>query len=254
MTRLLHARTIDLLKGAESSGAFREQQRWVAAALATSVVLTVGAGILVPAAFGFDLRAIAHPGSLVDKGLGTAQLLRWGALLDMVSYLPLAPVVVYVHLRLRNRNPALVTLMTSGGLAYVLIGSIAGVLLASVGPPLIEGYAAASTAGREAARVALESLGNSTAVGLWGILELIPLGAWFIGIGWLVWNEWRRFAALSVLVGLALLAASLRTALTGRSLVNVEGPLDLLILGGTGLIFAWEIWLAARLWWFRPTG
>ena len=248
MTCLLEARTLRQVQQAGTLNPFGERERLVAAALATSVVLTLGAGILVPAAFAFDIGALAHPGSIVDKGPGVAHLLRWAALLDMVSYFPLAPVVVYVHHRLRSRNPALLTLLTAGGLAYVLIGSLAGVLLASVGPPLIEGYATASGAGREAARLLLEALGNSTLVGLWGILELIPLGLWFIGVGWLVWTEWRRFAALSVLVGVALLAASLRTALTGRSLVDIGGPLDFVILGASGLIFVWEIWLGVQLW------
>ncbi len=220
----------------------------MAAALATSVVLTIGAGVLVPAAFGFDIKALAHPGSIVNRGSDVARLLRWGALLDMVSYFPMAGVVVYVHHRLRDRNPPLITLLSAGGLAYVLIGSIAGVLLASVGPPLIEGYAAASAAGREAARVSLESLGNGVFVGLWGTLELIPIGLWFVGVGLLLWSEWRRFAALSILVGAGLLAAGLRTGLTGRTFVDLDGPLDLVIAGAAGLEFAWQIWLAVRLW------
>ena len=195
---------------------FGERQRLVAAALAVSVGLTIGAGILVPAAFGFDIGALTHPGSIVDGGQGVADLLRWGALLDMVSYFPMAVVVVYVHYELRDRNPLLVTMLTACGLAYVLIGSIAGVLLASVGPPLIEGYGAASMAGREAARVSLDSLGNATLVGLWGTLELIAIGVWFIGVGWLLRGDWRPFAALSVSVGIGTLAASLRTGLTGR--------------------------------------
>lgn len=248
MTRPSLARTIGRVTSAESTQLFGERRPLVAAALVTSMVLTIGAGILLPAAFGFDTKALAHPGLLVDKGQSVAHLLRWGALLDMISYFPLAPVVVYVHHRLRDRNRALVTLLTVGGLAYVLIGSIGGVVLASAGPPLIEGYAAASASGREAARVALETLGNGVLIGLWGTLELIPLGMWFIGVGWLLWSEWRRFAALSILVGVGMLAASLRTALTGRSLVDVGGPLDLVILAGTGLLFAWETWLALQLW------
>ena len=232
----------------ETAHPFSERQRYVAAALATSVVLTIGAGLLLPAAYGFDIGALAHPGSIVDGGPGVAQMLRWGALLDMVSYFPMAVVVVYVHYQLRDRNPLLVTLLTACGLAYVLIGSIAVVLLASVGPPLIEGYAAASIAGREAARVSLESLGNATIVGLWGTLELIAIGVWFIGLGWLLWSDWRRFAALSILAGVGALASSLRTGLTGRTIVDIDGPLDLAILGAAGCLVVWEIWLALRLW------
>jgi hypothetical protein len=225
-----------------------ERRPFVAAAAVASIVLGIGASILLPAAYGFDLQALAHPGSIVDKGQQVAQLLRWGALLDMASYLPMAVVVVYFHSRLRARDPELVTLLTACGLAYVLIGSIAGVLLATVGPPLIEGYATASAGAQEAARVTLEALGIAALIGLWGTLELIFFGFWFIGTGWLIRSDWRRFGALSMVVGVAFLATSLRTGLTGRTLVEINGPLDLVITAPLGLFFVWELWLAIRLW------
>lgn len=225
-----------------------ERRPFVAAAPVTSIVLGIGASILLPAAYGFDLQGLAHPGSIVDKGQGVAQLLRWGALLDMASYLPMAVVVVYFHYRLRAGNAELVALLTACGLAYVLIGSIAGVLLAAVGPPLIEGYAMESAGAQDAARVTLEAVGNAALVGLWGTLELIFFGSWFIGIGWLMRSDWRRFAVLSMVVGVAFLATSLRTGLTGRTLVEINGPLDLVITAPLGLFFVWELWLAGRLW------
>jgi len=227
---------------------FGERRPFVAAAAVLHLVLGIGASILLPAAYGFDPQALAHPGSIVDKGQGVAQLLRWGALLDMASYLPFAVVVIYFHYRLRARNPERVALLTAGGLAYVLLGSVAGVLFAVVGPPLITGYATASAAGQEAARVTLEALGNAALVGLWGTLELIFIGTWFIGIGWLLRSDWRRFAMLSIVVGVAFLAASARTGLTGRTLVEINGPIDLVIAAPLGLFFVWMLWLAARLW------
>jgi len=156
--------------------------------------------------------------------------------------------VVYFHYWLRARNPELVTLLTACGMAYVLIGSIAGVLLATVGPPLIEGYASASAEAQEAARITLEALGNAALVGLWGTLELIFFGFWFIGIGWLMRSDWRRFAVLSMVVGVAFLATSARTGLTGRTLVEISGPIDMAITASLALFFVWGVWLAARLW------
>jgi hypothetical protein len=225
-----------------------ERRPFVAAAAVLSIVLVIAASILLPAAYGFDIKALAHPGSIVDKGQGVAQLLRWGALVDMLSYLPFAVLVVYFHYRLRARNPELVTLLTACGLAYVLIGSIAGVLLASAGPPLIVGYASASVGGREAARVALEAVGSATLVGLWGTLELIFIGSWFIGVGWLLRHDWRRFAILSIVVGAGMLIASARTGLTGRLVVEVNAPIDLVMDASLSLLFVWELWLAVRLW------
>ncbi|MEO8638524.1 MAG: DUF4386 family protein [Chloroflexota bacterium] len=225
-----------------------ERRPLVALAAVLSVGLGIGAGILLPAAYEFDISALAHPGSIVVKGESVAQLLRWGALLDMASYLPMAVVVMYFHYRLRGRNPELVALLTVCGLAYVLIGSIAGVLLAAAGPPLIAGYADASPAGQEAARVTLETLGRVALVGLWGILELIFIGFWFLGVGWLLRRDWRRFALLSLVVGAGMLASSARTGLTGRTIVDIDGPIDVLILALAGLYIVWELWLAVRLW------
>jgi hypothetical protein len=113
---------------------------------------------------------------------------------------------------------------------------------------LITGYPTASAAAQDASRVTLEALGNATLVGLWGTLELIFFGCWFIGIGWLLRRDWRRFAVLSTVVGVAFLATSLRTALTGRTLVDIRGPIDLVITAPLGLFFVWELWLAMRLW------
>jgi len=231
-----------------------ERRPVVAAAAVASIVLGMAASILVPAAYGFDLQALAHPGSIVDKGQGVATLLRWGALLDMASYLPMAVVVVYFHHRLRAHNPELVTLLSACGLAYVLIGSTAGVLLAAVGPPLIDGYATESAGAQDAARVTLEAIGNAALVGLWGTLELIFFGSWFIGIGWLIRRDWRRFGVLSMVVGVAFLATSVRTGLTGRTLVEIDGPIDLVITAPLGLFFVWTLWLAVRLWRVREPG
>ena len=225
-----------------------ERRPWVAAAIGLSVLLTIGAGVLMPAAFGFDIAAIGHPGSIVDKGEDTAQLLRWGALVDMVSYLPFAVVVLYFHHRLRTRNQELVALLTACGMAYVLIGSMAGALLASAGPPLIAGYASAPAEGREVARVTLEALGHISLVGWWGTLELIFIGFWLLAVGWLLRSEWRRFAALSIAVGVAVLVASIRTGVTGQTLVEINGPIDLALAAPLGLFLIWELWLAARLW------
>jgi hypothetical protein len=222
--------------------------RYAAGATVVSVGLAIAATVALLAASGFDAAALAHPGSIVDRGEGAADLLRVGGLLDMASYLPVAVLVLYLHDRLRRRGGQLVALMTAGGLAYVLIGGIGGAILATGGPPLIEGYATATESGREAARVALDTLGHIVLAGLFGTLELIPLAGWVIGIGWLLRREWPAFAALSAVVGLAAFASAVRTGLTGRTLIEVDGPLALVIAASLGLFIVWQLLLVARLW------
>jgi hypothetical protein len=61
-----------------------------------------------------------------------------------------------------------------------------------------------------------------------------------------------------VLSGIGMMASGLRTGATGRILVDVSGPLDLvivlIIVGSLVLLFVWLLWLAVRLWWGRPAG
>lgn len=230
----------------------------MAAVIVLAALLEGVASAVLAAAFGFDLAALAHLGSLLDRGPAAAELLRWGALLDMAGYLALGLVVLYVGERLRQRNALAVSSLTLSGLAALLVGAVGAVLLATVGPSLLVDYATAPVSAREAARVTLEALGRGVAAGLWGTLELALLGAWLIGVGWLLRREWPRFGGLALLSGIGMVASSLRTGATGRTLPDVSGPLDLVIVlligGSLVLLFVWLLWLAVHLWRERPAG
>jgi hypothetical protein len=176
--------------------AFRERHRPMAAVIVLLALLEGVANPVLAAAFGFDLPAAAHFGSLLDRGPGAAELLRWGALLDMAGYLAFGLVVLYVGERLWRGNALIVASLTLSGIGAVLIGAVGAVLIATVGPSLLLDYATAPASAREAARVALEALGRGVAAGLWGTLELTLLGAWLIGVGWLLRREWPRFGVL----------------------------------------------------------
>ena len=83
-------------------------------------------------------------------------------------------------------------------------------------------------------------------------MELSLFGVWAIGVGWLLRREWQRFAGLALVSGVGMVASGVRTGLTGRTLGEVSGPLDLVILlvifAAVGLFFFWLLWLAVRLW------
>jgi hypothetical protein len=232
---------------------FSERQPSLALVTLAMVVLEVMASVMVAAVYDFDATALAaDPGMFPARGSEVAGLLRWGGVVDMLGYLALAPIVLYLHGRLgatvseRVRASGLVSLLTSSGLGFVLVGSIGAVLYASVGPPLLDASAVGSETA--AARVAFAALGNGVLVGLWGTLELPLLGVWLIGVGWLMRAEGRAFGWLAVVAGVGALSYGARTALSGRPPVDFTAPLDLLILGALGLFFAWLVWLAVRLW------
>jgi len=235
-------------------GVFSERQRSIAVMALAFVVLDVVASVMVAAAYDFDAVALsANPGAIPVRGGDVAGLLRWGAVVDMLGYLALAPVVLYLHRRLnaalseRVRASGLVSVLTFGGLGFVLVGSIGAVLVASVGPPLLDASASGSETAA-AARVAFAALATGVLVGLWGTLEQLLLGVWLIGVGWLVRGEGRAFGSLAVVAGLGALSYSARTGLSGHPPVDVTAPLDLLILSAVGLLLVWLVWLAVRLW------
>lgn len=230
----------------------------MAAVIVLLALLEGVATAVLAASFGFDFAAAAHLGSLYDGGPGAAELLRWGALVDMAGYLALGLVVVYIGEQLWLSNALVVASLTLSGLGAVLIGAVGAVLLATVGPSLLLDNATASPSTHEAARVALDALGQGVAAGLWGTLELTLLGAWLIGVGRLLLRESPRFGGLAVLSGIGMVASSLRTGTTGRTLMDVSGPLDLVIVlviaGSLVLLFIWLLWLSVRLWRGRPAG
>lgn len=223
----------------------------MAAVIVLLALAESAANPILAGAFGFDLAATAHFGSLFDRGAGAAELLRWGALLDLLGYLAFGVVALYVGIRLWPLSPLVVTVLTVSGVAAVLIGAVGAALLATVGPSLLMDYASAEASSREAARVALEALGDGVVAGLWGTLELCLLGAWLIGVGWLLRREWR-FGGLALVSGLGMVASGVRTGSTGRILPEVAGPLDLVIVlvivASVALLFVWLLWLAVRLW------
>jgi hypothetical protein len=166
--------------------------------------------------------------------------MRWAGLIDMTAYLPVAPVVIFFHRRLADRAPDLIGLLTFCGLAYVLLGSLGGTLFATVGPPLIED-------GSPAARVTFAAFASMVTIGLWGTLELIGFGVWLVGVGWLLRAESAGFGTLAIVAGIGSLLSSARTGITGRSVGDLPGLPDLIVVGLLGLALPWLAWLGIRL-------
>jgi len=235
-------------------GVFSARQPSIAVMALAFVVLEVLASVMFLAVYDFDVTTLAaNPGALPARGSEVAVPLRWGGLVDMLGYLALAPVVLYLHRRLgaasteRVRAFGLVNVTTFSGLGFALVGSIGAVLYASVGPPLLDASASGSETAT-AARVAFAVLGNGVIVGLWGTLEQLLLGVWLIGVGWFVRAEGRAFGWLALVAGIGALSYGARTGLSGHPPGDLTAPIDLVIFAAFGLFFAWLIWVAVRLW------
>ena len=223
----------------------RDRQRGMAAVIGLFFVLEGLAVVILAAAFGFDVVAAGRFGSLMDRGTDAAELLRWGALLDVGGYLAFGLVILYVGQWLWEQDRLVVAALTASGLAAVVAGAVGAVLLATVGPWLIVDQG-------DAARPILDALGRAVVAGLWGVVVFLLFGAWTAGVGWLLLGTDRRFGALALIGGAGMLVTSLRTAATGRVISEVAGTLDLLIVLAVvaALLawFVWLLWLAVRLW------
>ena len=223
----------------------RRARLFVAVSAVAFVLLNnvIAAG-LVFAAYGFDAGLFVADGELVTRRLGTADLLRWGALIDMLGYLAAGPVVSYMYAAAARRGLGNQVLAVCG-LGFAFVGAIGAVLLASAGAWLLG--PAVNDAALGAARVAYGALENAVFVGLWGTLELLLLGVWFAGVGRSLIVEDRAFGYAAILAGVGCLAYSVRTGITGRPPLPIDGPLDVAILTCVAFIPIWMLWLAFRL-------
>jgi hypothetical protein len=155
-------------------------------------------------------------------------------------YLPLLPVALFLWRWLGSRNPKWVLFYTSCGLGYILIGSIGAAILAAVHPPLINAYAQASVEQRPVLETVFSAIGNMVFGGMWGILDTLLVGIWFLGIGLLLRGERRLFSIFSIILGILALLGWL------GAILSIEA---IALLGVIYGLFApvWALWLGIDL-------
>jgi len=218
-------------------------QRFAALAAIISFPLALGSIVLSGMALDFKfVDASTNPVLTLSVGADGASLLRWGMILDMLSYyLPLLPVALFLWRWLRPRNPDWVLFYTSCGLGYILIGAIGAAILAAVLPPLINAYAQASVEQRPVLETVFSAIGNMVYGGMWNILEVLLAGIWFLGIGLLLRSERRIFSIVSMILGISALLDSF------GFILGIEA---IALLGATVYITLapiWTLWLGIDL-------
>jgi hypothetical protein len=218
-------------------------QRFAALAAIISSTLALGSIVHVVsgmAAIDFNTDVTFWLSSL-STGADGARELRQGMILDMFSYyLPLLPVALFLWRWLGSRNPNWVLFYTSCGLGYILIGSIGAAILAAVHPPLINAYAQASVEQRPVLETVFSAIGNMVYGGMWGILDTLLVGIWFLGIGLLLRGERRLFSIFSIILGISALLGSLGVIL------GIEAIALLAVIYGL-LPPVWALWLGIDL-------
>lgn len=211
-----------------------------------ALALHVGLGtislLLFLAAFQLRTEWFVDPAQLIGAGPTSAELLRWAAAADLLSYYLAVAVVAYVLWRtLRPRSALVADLSSLAACAYVVAGGIGAALLAVVGPMLLHDYAAP---GADQASIAI-AFGVLTEIvyrAIWQFLDALLLAAWWLGFGLLIRVDLPRIAVLSF----ALSAAA--TIGVGLTLLGLSLARDALL----GIFFVgwmtWSVWLLGLLW------
>ena len=207
------------------------------ALLAAALPLVAFAAFAV--AYRFDVGRLADLPSIVGDR-DAAMTLRIAGLLDMSAYLVVAPLVAYLHSVLRADAPDVMGLVTFCGFAYVLLGSLGGTIFATVGPPLV-------IDGSDVARTTFGAFATLVTVTIWSTLESIFLGVWLVGVGWLLRRHHSGLGTLAIVAAVGAFLSAARSGLTGQSVGDLPGPIDLLIVGWYGLYVPWMAWLGIHL-------
>jgi hypothetical protein len=217
----------------------RSARRLVGACAWLAALLPMLALAAFAAAYRFDIGRLADLPSIVGD-TDVAQTLRIAGLLDMSAYLVVAPVVAYLHCQLGRRAPDLMALVTFCGFAYVLLGSLGGTIFATVGPPLV-------VDGSDLSRSTFGAFATFVTVTIWSTLESIFLGAWLLGVGWLLRPSARSLGTLAMVAAIGAFLSAARSGLTGHSVGDLPGLIDLLIVAWFGLYVPWMVWLGTLL-------
>jgi len=212
------------------------------AALALHVGLGLFSDLLFLAAFQFRLDWFADPIQAIGAGSTSAELLRWGAATDLLSYyLPVAVIAYVLWRTLQPLSAFIADVSALAALAYVVAGGTGAAVLAVGGPMLMNDYTAPG-ADQAAIGMAFGILIEVVFRAIWQFLDPLLLAAWWLGVGLLVRVGQPRLAVLSF----ALSAAAAVGA--GLTLVGLDLARDLLL----GAFFVgwttWSVWLLVLFW------
>ncbi len=135
-------------------------------------------------------------------GEEAGQLMKWSWLADMVGYyLLLVPAAILIHYWLKNQSPYWMGILTFCGLGYIFAGSLGAAILAKTWPTLISGYASADEVTKEVYRIAFTNTTEMVYGGIWGFLEFLLAGIWWVGIGSVLSAERRVLGIVTIVLG-----------------------------------------------------
>ena len=218
------------------------QLRFAAAWLAILALPLAYANVgLALIAVDFDLAAFGdqvHGFRLITSRPNGAELLRWSMISDMLGfYLMLLPLALVVWDWLKGKNRQLVTLATLFGLGYLFFGAMGAAILSVVLPDQLGAYLQTAGVERQIHQVVFLAFSDAIYNGVWGTLDPLLGGVWWVGIGLVLRQERRALGWVSVVLGIFMLLRDVKL-----------GPIELI---GLSVYFVlapiWAAWLGIDL-------
>ena len=208
-------------------------------ALLVSIIAGMTSNLLFLAAFRFRLDWFLEPTRVLAAGAGSAELLRWAAVLDLLGYYLATAVLAYILWRhLRPRNPLVADLSTIAAVGYAVAGGAGAAVLAMVAPMLMHDFSSGAAADQTVIAAQFKTLVEVVFRAIWQFLDAILLAAWWLGIGWLVRRDRPLLSRLSMVLAVGAAAGGIANV-AGLNLVR-----DVLL----GVLFTlWTAWWIALL-------
>ncbi len=139
----------------------------------------------------------------IETGVEAGSLMKWSWLADLFGYyLLLVPAAFLIHHWLKSKNPYWMSVFTFCGLAYIFSGCIGAAILAKIWPTLISGYASADEPIKEIYRIVFTNSTQMVYGGIWGYLEFLLAGIWWIGIGITMKSERKALGVVTIILGI----------------------------------------------------
>ncbi len=165
----------------------------------------------------------------------------WPSIFDLFGfYLLLIPLALYLWRQFQPEYGQWSTLFSVCGLGYVFFGAMGAAVLAVVFSSQAAAYAVADSTEQVVITAVFAGFGEAIQRGVWGILDPLLGGVWWLGMGWLLQRQQRALGWLTIVLGAVNLiggvsAAARMDAIAGICL-NLYFVLAPLWAGWLGLI------------------
>jgi Domain of unknown function (DUF4386) len=194
--------------------------------------------LLAILAVNLDLNVFSNPDAGLRTIAGSAQsqtLTELSLIADMLGfYLLVIPIAVLLREKLKETQPYLANLFTVFGLGYLLFGALGASVLILLIPHQLVLYTQTTGAESQTHFAIAGAFTDAIYNGLWAILDPLLSGVWWLGVGVLLWRQWRIVSAISILAAIASFLMLTKVAsidIIGLFAYYIFAPLWALVLG-----------------------